>query len=79
MNNKNIQLQTLQEGSAQSNTKVEELKAQMLDSSIALLKNDEHPIVHSDRGCHYRWPGRIKASLGNMSPKKYRQKLRFAV
>ncbi|WP_446899649.1 IS3 family transposase [Clostridium sp. LBM24168] len=115
----------------------------MLDSSIALLKNDEHPIVHSDRGCHYRWPGwiermdkagltrsmskkgcspdnsaceglfgrlknemfytqdwagvsieefidtlnayliwynekRIKVSLGNMSPKEYRQNLGFA-
>lgn len=115
----------------------------MLDSAIALLNNGEHPIVHSDRGCHYRWPGwiermdkagltrsmskkgcspdnsaceglfgrlknemfynqdwsgvsieefidtlnaylvwynekRIKKSLGNMSPKEYRQNLGFA-
>lgn len=114
----------------------------MLDNSIALLKNNEHPIVHSDRGCHYRWSGwiermdkagltrsmsrkgcspdnsaceglfgrlknemfytqdwsgvsieefintlntyliwynekRIKVSLGNMSPKEYRQNLGF--
>lgn len=115
----------------------------MLDSAIALLNNGEYPIVHSDRGCHYRWPGwiermdkagltrsmskkgcspdnsaceglfgrlknemfynqdwsgvsikefidtlntylvwynekRIKISLGNMSPKEYRQSLGFA-
>jgi transposase InsO family protein len=22
-----------------------------------MLRNIEKPIVHSDRGCHYRWPG----------------------
>jgi transposase InsO family protein len=32
----------------------------MLDSAIALLNDYEHPIVHSDRGCHYRWPGWIE-------------------
>jgi putative transposase len=32
----------------------------MLDSAITLLNKDEHPIVHSDRGCHYRWPGWIE-------------------
>ncbi|URZ01283.1 IS3 family transposase IS1353 [Clostridium felsineum] len=32
----------------------------MLESFIALLKNDEHPIIYSDRGCHYRWPGWIE-------------------
>lgn len=46
----------------------------MLDSSIALLKNDEHPIIHSDRGCHYRWPGWIermdKAGLTRSMSKK---------
>jgi putative transposase len=29
----------------------------MLDIATATLKPDEHPIVHSDRGGHYRWPG----------------------
>ena len=24
------------------------------------LKDGEHPVVHSDRGCHYRWPGWIQ-------------------
>lgn len=37
-----------------------ELVNTMLDNAISLLKEDEHPIVHSDRGCHYRWPGWIK-------------------
>ncbi len=31
----------------------------MLENAIATLKPNEHPIVHSDRGCHYRWPGWI--------------------
>lgn len=31
----------------------------MLDRAIETLKEDEHPLVHSDRGCHYRWPGWI--------------------
>ena len=29
-------------------------------ASIVLLKENEHPIVHSDRGCHYRWSGWIQ-------------------
>jgi len=29
----------------------------MLDNAIQLLAPDEKPIVHSDRGAHYRWPG----------------------
>lgn len=32
----------------------------MLDEAISQLKEDEHPIVHSDRGGHYRWPGWIE-------------------
>lgn len=36
-----------------------ELVNTMLDNAIAQLKNEEHPIVHSDRGAHYRWPGWI--------------------
>lgn len=31
----------------------------MLDQAISLLKPDEHPLIHSDRGSHYRWPGWI--------------------
>lgn len=31
-----------------------ELVNTMLDNAIVLLKENEHPIVHSDRGCHYR-------------------------
>jgi transposase InsO family protein len=37
-----------------------ELVNTMLDEAIAKLKDDEHPIVHNDRGCHYRWPGWIE-------------------
>ena len=29
-------------------------------NAIVLLKENEHPIVHSDRGCHYRWSGWIQ-------------------
>lgn len=31
----------------------------MLDNAIGQLAEDERPIVHSDRGCPYRWPGWI--------------------
>ncbi len=31
----------------------------MLDEAILHLSEDEHPMIHSDRGCHYRWPGWI--------------------
>lgn len=33
-----------------------ELTNRMLKAAIATLKPEEKPIVHSDRGCHYRWP-----------------------
>jgi len=36
-----------------------ELVNTMLDMAIATLPADAHPIVHSDRGSHYRWPGWI--------------------
>ena len=32
----------------------------MLDTAIATLQEGERPIVHSDRGAHYRWPGWIE-------------------
>jgi putative transposase len=31
----------------------------MLDSAVACLSSGERPILHTDRGCHYRWPGWI--------------------
>ena len=34
-----------------------ELVNTMLDDAICNLTDGEHPIIHSDRGCHYRWPG----------------------
>ena len=36
-----------------------ELANSMLDMAISKLKKGEHPIIHSDRGSHYRWPGWI--------------------
>lgn len=32
----------------------------MLKSAIATLGENEHPIIHSDRGGHYRWPEWVK-------------------
>ena len=32
----------------------------MLDQAVANLPEGRHPIIHSDRGCHYRWPGWIE-------------------
>ena len=32
----------------------------MLKNAIATLAPTEKPIVHSDRGCHYRWPEWIR-------------------
>ena len=46
----------------------------MLEEAIQGLKNNEKPIIHSDRGCHYRWPGWIermtKADLTRSMSKK---------
>ena len=36
-----------------------ELVNTMLDDAIGNLRDGEHPIIHTDRGCHYRWPGWI--------------------
>lgn len=33
-----------------------EMANSMLKAAIATLGPNEKPIVHSDRGCHYRWP-----------------------
>ena len=38
--------------------------AEMANSSLLgaceWLSEGEHPVIHSDRGCHYRWPGWIE-------------------
>lgn len=37
----------------------------MLDAAITTLITGDRPIIHSDRGAHYRWPGwlqRIKSA-----------------
>lgn len=51
-----------------------ELVNKMLDNAITILKDNERPIVHSDRGSHYRWPGWIermeKAKLTRSMSKK---------
>lgn len=39
----------------------------MLDCAIRTLPENVHPIVHSDRGCHYRWPGWIER-MGRAGP-----------
>ena len=31
----------------------------MLDEAVRTLNEMEHPLVHTDRGCHYRWSGWI--------------------
>ena len=51
-----------------------ELVNDMLDMAIRTLKKGEKPIVHTDRGVHYRWPGWIyrmeKAGLIRSMSKK---------
>jgi len=51
-----------------------ELVNTMLDEAILSLGEDEKPIIHSDRGCHYRWSGWIermeKAMLTRSMSKK---------
>ncbi len=37
-----------------------ELANRMLRDACATLGDGEHPIIHSDRGCHCRWPGWIR-------------------
>ena len=51
-----------------------ELVNTMLDTAIATLNENERPIIHSDRGAHYRWPGWIermeKAGLSRSMSRK---------
>lgn len=37
-----------------------ELTNTMLEDAISTVVHGEKPIVHSDRGCHYRWPEWIR-------------------
>ena len=36
-----------------------ELANRMLREACSTLGDGERPVIHSDRGCHYRWPGWI--------------------
>ena len=37
----------------------------MLLDACSTLKDGEKPIIHSDRGCHYRWPEWIRICKDN--------------
>ena len=37
-----------------------ELVNGMLEDAIIVLSVGEKPTIHTDRGCHYRWPGWIQ-------------------
>ena len=37
----------------------------MLADACSTLKDGEKPIIHSDRGCHYRWPEWIRIRKDN--------------
>ncbi|MGV8083489.1 MAG: IS3 family transposase [Coriobacteriia bacterium] len=51
-----------------------DLVNEMLDLATETLGRDERPVIHSDRGCHYRWPAWIerveKAGLKRSMSKK---------
>ncbi len=57
-----------------SNQPDAEMTTSMLESAINTLVEGETPIIHSDRGSHYRWPGWIhlieKAGLKRSMSKK---------
>lgn len=42
-----------------------EMANSMLEGAISTLSENEKPLVHSDRGGHYRWPGWIKLMEDN--------------
>jgi putative transposase len=54
-----------------------ELVNTMLDAAIETVANsNDRPVVHSDRGAHYRWPGwltrmRDAGLIRSMSRKRY--------
>lgn len=45
---------------AQSTSPNAALVNTMLDAAASKPPEDERPVSHSDRGCHYRWPGWIE-------------------
>lgn len=45
---------------SQSTSPNADLVNSMLDAAASKLHGGEHPVGHSDRGCHYRWPGWIE-------------------
>ncbi|ELD0488321.1 IS3 family transposase, partial [Escherichia coli] len=50
-----------------------ELVNTMLDNAVETLNAGERPVIHSDRGGHYRWPGwleRVDAAGPIRSPRK---------
>lgn len=48
----------------------------MLLALLACLLPDAKPIVHSDHGCHYRWPGWIRRMQGSDVPCQRKDVLR---
>ena len=46
-----------------------ELVNTMLNKATATLSDGEHPVLHTDRGCHYRWPGWIFRT-GKVGPQR---------
>jgi putative transposase len=42
-----------------------ELANGSLEDACASLRDGEYPVSHSDRGCHYRWPGWIRICKDN--------------
>lgn len=46
----------------------------MLDDVIANMDAKSKPIIHTDRGCHYRWPGWIERMEINVYTRSMSQK-----
>ena len=42
-----------------------ELANSSLEAACETLSEGQHPVTHSDRGCHYRWPGWISICENN--------------
>lgn len=42
-----------------------EMATTMLENACASLGEGEAPVIHSDRGCHYRWPGWLRICRDN--------------
>ncbi|EER9344905.1 TPA: transposase [Escherichia coli] len=58
-----------------------ELVNTMLDSAVETLNAGERPVIHGDRGGHYRWPGRLKNEMyygckwSVITPEKFMQQV----